>query len=144
MNRQTITATFKRPATLLSDGGTNAKTAKNKLKTLILYLAPLAQNSQGRNLCPKASDGCAASCLFSAGRGAFKSVQAARINRTEYFLTQRLEMLQQAAAEINKAAAKVETLAVRLNGTSDVRIVEMLTERHTIATNVVFYDYTKI
>ena len=144
MNRQTISATFKRPATLLSDGGTNAKTAKNKLKTLILYLAPLAQNSQGRNLCPKASEGCAASCLFSAGRGAFKSVQAARINRTEYFLTQRLEMLQQAAGEINKAAAKVETLAVRLNGTSDVRLVEMLTERHTIAANVVFYDYTKI
>lgn len=141
----TITATtYKRPAQLLSKGDTNAKTAKNELSTLILYLAPLAQNSQGRNLCPKASEGCAAACLFTAGRGAFNSVQASRVNRTEYFLANRLGFLAQAANEINKAAAKVDALAVRMNGTSDLRLVEMLTERHKIAANVVFYDYTKI
>lgn len=133
-----------KPANLLSNGDTNAKTAKNELSTLILYLAPLAQNSQGRNLCPKASAGCAAACLFTAGRGRFNNVQASRINRTEYFLQNRLGFLEQAAKEINKAAAKTKTLAVRLNGTSDVRLVEMLTERHDIADNVVFYDYTKI
>lgn len=135
---------YKVPARLLSPGETNAKTAKNDLKTLILYLAPLAQNSQGRNLCPKASEGCAAACLFSAGRGAFDSVQAARINRTEYFLGARLDFLEQAAKEINRAAKKAGTLAVRLNGTSDVRLAEMLTERHKIAENVIFYDYTKV
>lgn len=144
MNKATIYQAFKRPAQLLSKGETNAKTAKNELSTLILYLAPLAQNSQGRNLCPKASDGCAAACLFSAGRGTLNLVKRARMNRTEYFLADRLGLLAQAAKEINKAAAKVETLAVRLNGTSDVRLVEMLTERHDIAANVVFYDYTKI
>ena len=133
-----------KPANLLSKGDTNAKTAKNELSTLILYLAPLAQNSQGRNLCPKASAGCAAACLFTAGRGRFNSVQTSRINRTEYFLQNRLGFLEQAAKEINRAAAKTKTLAVRLNGTSDVRLVEMLTERHDIAANVVFYDYTKI
>ena len=71
-------------------------------------------------------------------------MQTSRINRTEYFLQNRLGFLEQAAKEINRAAAKTKTLAVRLNGTSDVRLVEMLTERHDIAANVVFYDYTKI
>lgn len=139
-----ILGTYKKPASLLSKGDTNAKTAKNELSTLILYLAPLAQNSQGRNLCPKASAGCAAACLFTAGRGRFNNVQASRINRTEYFLSARLEFLEQAAKEINAAAKKAEKVAVRLNGTSDLRLVEMLTERHTIAENVIFYDYTKI
>lgn len=136
--------TYKVPARLLSPGETNSKTAKNELKTLILYLAPMAQNSQGRNLCPKASKGCAAACLFSAGRGAFSSVEAARVNRTEYFLGARLDFLQQAAKEINRAAKKAGTLAVRLNGTSDARLAEMLTQRHKIAENVIFYDYTKV
>ena len=61
MNKATILQQFKRPAQLLSKGETNAKTAKNELSALILYLAPLAQNSQGRNLCPKASATCSAS-----------------------------------------------------------------------------------
>jgi hypothetical protein len=139
-----ILGTYKKPANLLSKGDTNAKTSKNELSTLILYLAPLAQNSQGRNLCPKASKGCAAACLFTAGRGRFNSVQASRINRTEYFLSARLEFLEQSAKEINAAAKKAEKVAVRLNGTSDLRLVEMLTERHNIAENVIFYDYTKI
>lgn len=137
------------PAKLLSAGDTNAKTAKNSLQTYILYLSPASQNSTGRNLCPKASDGCRAACLFSAGRGRFNNVQQARINRTEYLLRDRAGFLAQLAQEINKAAKKEakktgQNIAVRLNGTSDLKLVEMLTDRHEIAPNVVFYDYTKI
>lgn len=60
---------------LLSPGNTNTKTAKNSLKTFILYLSPYNYNSKGVNLCPKASKGCALACLYTAGRGAFSNVQ---------------------------------------------------------------------
>ena len=137
------------PAKLLSPGTTNAKTAKNDLTSYILYLSPASQNSQGRTLCPKASKGCIASCLFTAGRGRFTNVQQARINRTEYFLRDRSGFLAQLAEEINKYAKKeakksTKPIAVRLNGTSDLKLVEMLTARHEIEKNVIFYDYTKI
>jgi hypothetical protein len=139
--KQTI---FKVPDKLLSKGSTNAKTAKNSIETLILYLAPFTQNSKGINLCPKATEGCAAACLFTAGRGAFSNVAQSRINRTEYYLHDRKAFLAQLAKEVNSQAKKVPTLAVRLNGTSDIKLVEMLTLTHDIAPNVVFYDYTKI
>jgi len=128
----------------LSDGDSNTKTAKNKRDTLILYLAPLKQNSFGVNMCPKASDGCAAACLFTAGRGAFSNVANARIKKTEAFLSNRKAFLNESAQQINKRAANVKQLAVRLNGTSDVKIVEMLVSLYEIASNVIFYDYTKI
>ena len=132
---------------LLSKGDTNAKTAKNLRDTLILYLSPFTQNSKGINLCPKASAGCADKCLFTAGMGVFPNVIEARKNRTEFFLSNRREFLAQIAREINNKAKRqkaFQPLAVRLNGTSDVKLVEMITSAHDIHPNVVFYDYTKI
>lgn len=131
---------------LLSPGATNAKTAKNLRESLILYLAPLDQNSKGVNLCPKASAGCAAACLFTAGRGVFANVQNARINRTEFMLSNRTAFTHQLIDEINKKAYKTAgELAVRLNGTSDVKLVRFIEMSGlSIAPNVVFYDYTKI
>ena len=78
--------TYKIPKNLLSKGTTNAKTSKNEQDTYILYLAPYNQNSKNINICPKASEGCAEACLFSAGRGAFSNVINARKNKTEYYL----------------------------------------------------------
>ena len=49
--------------------GTNAKTSKGddeNTLTAILYLAP--NTISGYNVCPNASPGCIASCLFTAGR----------------------------------------------------------------------------
>lgn len=140
----TKTTTYKVPERLLSLGDNNAKTVKNGLETLILYLAPFTQNSKGINLCPKATAGCASACLFTAGRGAFSNVAQSRMNKTEYYLHDRPGFLAQAAKEINRAAKKVYKLAVRLNGTSDLKLVEMLTLAHDIEPNVIFYDYTKI
>jgi hypothetical protein len=48
---------------LLSEGSTNAKTAKNETKTFILYLAPFNLNSFGLSVCPKASKGCIQACF---------------------------------------------------------------------------------
>ena len=43
------TAVPNMPKKLLSPGSTNAKTAKNEIKTYILYLMPYNQHRQGRN-----------------------------------------------------------------------------------------------
>ena len=131
---------------LLSNGNTNAKTAKNLRESLILYLAPFTQNSKGINLCPKASAGCIIACLFTAGRGVFAVVQNARRERTEFFLHDRHTFVRQIITEINHKAKRTQgELAVRLNGTSDIKLVQMCeaTGMH-IEPNVVFYDYTKI
>ena len=131
---------------ILSNGNTNEKTKKNVRETLILYLTPVNQNSKGINLCPKASDGCASSCLYTAGRGAFNSVQKARLERTELMLGDRKAFLTQVISEINRKAKRTEgELAVRFNGTSDFKLVELaIATNLPIEPNVVFYDYTKI
>lgn len=136
---------YKKVDKLLSEGYSNAKTKKNIRQTLILYLSPAKQNSKGINLCPKASLGCLQSCLFTAGHGKFTNTQNARINRAEYYLADRFLFLEQIVTEINKKAKKTKgDLAIRLNGTSDVKLVEQICQMYTIADNVVFYDYTKI
>ena len=66
--------------------GTNAKTVKSDKQgvylTAILYLAPAVQVA-GVNLCPLSEMAkCRAACLYTAGRGAFNSVQSARIRKT--------------------------------------------------------------
>lgn len=128
--------------TLMSKGNTNAKTAKNKRETMILYLMP--GMVLGHNMCPKATEGCLAACLNTAGRGAFSNVQNSRLAKTMEFIRDRRSFLSQCASEINKSAKKVDELAVRMNGTSDVKLVEMMIAENEIAQNVVFYDYTKI
>jgi len=149
---------YKTPARLLSAGISNAKTKKNELKTFILYLAPYKQNFKGVNICPKASKGCAAACLFTAGRGAFNNVQNARINKTNFYIENKPLFIKKLASEIIRETAKAkkngEQIAFRLNGTSDVDFVYLL-EKYAgldildLVYNIskptaVFYDYTKI
>jgi len=115
---------------LLSNGSTNAKTSKNSIKTFILYLSPYNLNSKGINICPKASKGCAAACLYSAGRGAFSNVQKARQNKTEYYLNDKKGFINnlsnQILKEYNKAKKGGYKIAFRLNGTSDLDFVYLL------------------
>ena len=143
---------FKIPKKLLSQGMTNAKTKKNKLKTFILYLAPYNQNSKGVNICPHASKGCAAACLFSAGRGKFSNVVKSRINKTEYFLRDKKNFLHQLHKEIIQEYYKAKNgnykIAIRLNGTSDLDFLHLLRVNfgfcsESYSDNMVFYDYTK-
>ena len=141
------------PTTLLSTGISNTKTAKNSLKTFILYLAPYNQNSKGINICPKASKGCAAACLFTAGRGIMAPVIKGRVKKTEYYLRDKKAFINQLAGEIlqkyNTAKRKNEKIAFRLNGTSDLDFVYLLQKYsglniETLKDHAIFYDYTKI
>jgi hypothetical protein len=138
---------------LLSPGSTNTKTAKNSLKTFILYLSPYNLNSKGINLCPKASKGCALACLYTAGRGAFSNVQKARQNKTEYYLRDKkgfvLNLSNQIMKEYSKAKKGGYKIAFRLNGTTDIDFVYLLQKYanldiSTLQDFAVFYDYSKI
>lgn len=133
-------------------GISNAKTSKGEtlgIMTGILYLAP--HSIAGRNVCPFASKGCAAACLYSAGRGAFNSAQLARIAKTNLFHASPrafVEMLAVDIAALERKANKAGMIpAVRLNGTSDLpwenlkgELGVSLMERFP---GVNFYDYTK-
>jgi hypothetical protein len=136
----------------------DAKTIKGNSKgyaTAILYLAP-AQEASSKTLCPYASEGCKASCLYTAGRGAMSNVAAARIKKTLAFLSDREAFLSGLARNI--ASFRVWAIrqglkpCVRLNGTSDVmweRLpVDYAGKRFdnlmSIWPTLQFYDYTKI
>jgi len=138
---------------LLSNGSTNAKTSKNSIKTFILYLSPYNLNSKKINICPKASEGCAAACLYSAGRGAFSNVQKARQNKTEYYLNDKIGFINnlsnQIIKEYNKAKKGNYKIAFRLNGTSDLDFVYLLQKYASLNITdlkdfALFYDYTAI
>jgi hypothetical protein len=139
---------FKIPASLLSDGLTNAKTKKNNVTSFILYLAP-ANESGIVNVCPFASDGCKSACLYKAGRGKFSNVQISRINRTKFLAADRQLFYTKLGNELLMIAATYKKAAVRLNGTSDIDHLDLL-KRYTgidfLAKkykNIKFYDYTK-
>ena len=151
----TKTQNYKPVKNLLSKGSTNTKTAKNSLETFILYLAPERQNSKGVNLCPKASKGCAAACLYTAGRGKFTNVKASRINKSEYYINDKKVFINQLSKEIVKIAAKAikqdKKIAIRLNGTSDQDFISIIKRYKNLDLlndkqfkNLVFYDYTAI
>lgn len=129
----------------------NAKTIKGEslgYLTGILYLAPHRIADGKTNLCPASTPGCRAACLYSAGRGAFKSIQAARIKKTQWFLSDQAGFIDQLIIDIKALIrkAKREGLkpAVRLNGTSDIDWQVIAPQLFTMFPDVQFYDYTKV
>lgn len=127
--------------------GADAKTVKGQKKgylTGILYMAPHTLGG-GKSLCPFSTAGCRSVCLYSAGRGAFNSVQQARIKKTQLFLGNPTAFVSRLHDDIDslmrEARKKGLIPAVRLNGTTDI-----LWEKHGIPQafpELQFYDYTK-
>ena len=134
--------------------------------TYILHLAPA--DLSGYNTCPKATDGCKAGCLNTAGRGGmFKPgmntnyVQEARIRKTKMFFENRAEFMKLLVKDIElgiKQCKKKNMIPVfRLNGTSDLsweKYEVTITDksgRSIVFRNIFeafpfvkFYDYTKV
>jgi len=142
---------------LLSTG--NPKLLKGEKKgymSFVLHLAPA--DLSGKNTCPKATAGCKAACLNTAGRGGiFKKgettnvIQQARIRKTKMFFEQRDEFMTLLSKEIQAGIKKAEKLgyipAFRLNGTSDLSWEKYRIDGKTIFElfpDVQFYDYTKV
>ena len=119
--------------------------------SFILHLAP--STLSGKNTCPKATPGCTAACLNTAGRGGmFKRgentnmIQKARIRKTVQYFEQREQFLLDLEADIRKAIKFAErkglTPVFRLNGTSDLSVEKWgIIEKFP---TVQFYDYTKV
>ena len=137
---------------------TNAKTIKGQqygYMTGVLYLAPYTLS--GYNTCAMAHIAeCHEPCLNSAGRGAFNSVQQARIRKTKMFYEDRDAFFAALIPDITRLIRKARKLGLipvcRLNGTSDIKwenvdfwyegihylnIFEMFPDLQ-------FYDYTKM
>ena len=127
----------------------NSKTQKGEklgYLTGILYLAP-SDESGVMNVCPMASPGCKAGCLFTAGRAQFTpDIIKGRIRKTRYLYNDRARFVAQLHKNIQKLVKRAAKLglipAVRINGTSD--LPQLALQLATDYPDVQFYDYTKI
>jgi hypothetical protein len=147
---------------LLSVGNPKVlKGLKQGFNTYILHLAPA--DLSGHQTCPKATEGCKAACLNTAGRGGmFKkgettnTIQQARIRKTKMFFENRTEFMIQLVKDIElgiKQSIKKGLVPVfRLNGTSDlsfekyevIRDGKLYRNIFSAFADNVFYDYTKV
>jgi hypothetical protein len=125
--------------------------------SFILHLAP--STLSGHNTCPKATRGCIAACLNTAGRGGmFKRgettnvIQKARIRKTNYFYDDRAGFMYDLMQDIKKGIRLANKLGLepvfRLNGTSDLswEKYEMTEGKNVfeVFAGIQFYDYTKV
>ena len=117
------------------------KGQKINVNTAILYLAP-DTTVTNKTICPNASrNGCSNDCLASSGRLGMINGQLAQIRRTLYYLYHNESFMIQLQNEIDKYHKKYgDTLAVRLNGTSDLNWAEFIANNPKIQ----FYDYSKL
>jgi hypothetical protein len=143
---------------LLSTGNPKIlKGLKSGYNTYILHLAPA--DLSGYNTCPKATAGCKAACLNTAGRGGmFKkgettnAIQKARIRKTKMFYEQRQDFMLTLKKDIELAINQSKKLGLipvfRLNGTSDLswEKYDMIPGQNVFECfpDIQFYDYTKI
>jgi hypothetical protein len=139
---------FKMPSYLLGverDAKTIKGTAGGYL-TGILYLAP-GQLAGVGNLCPHASAGCLAACLFTAGNARFENVNRGRVMRTRFLHENRAGFIAalkgEIAALIRKAKRRGLRPVLRLNGTSDLPWEKLAPEIFTEFPRLRVYDYTK-
>jgi hypothetical protein len=126
----------------------NAKTPKGEKEgflTGILYLKPADSSGLG-NLCPKASAGCKAACLNTAGLGVMSTVQQGRQRKTELFFNDPNKFVESLVKEVKllekRAEKKGMTPCVRINGTSDMPSLARAVAKQV--PDVQFYDYTKL
>jgi hypothetical protein len=153
-----------KPTHKLLSVGADPKTVKGekeKVRTGVMYLAP-ASSSGVMNVCAKASAGCIAACLNTAGRANPKmdkkrTIQAARIRRTKFFKRERplffVTLVLEIQNLINAALRANMTPALRPNGTADLRFDKIkikntgtFLDGQTIMEvfpTLTVYDYTK-
>ena len=144
--------------TILAQPESNPKVAKNgkvvDVMTAPMHLAPF--NLSGFQVCPKASDGCAAACLHTAGNPAYMdSKEKSRVVKTRAYFKERAAFMAVLTFEMlahrRKWSARGYDVAYRLNATSDLpwenRKVDINGVTVTLMeffTDCQFYDYTAV
>ncbi len=145
------------PFSYLAGYNRSQKVSKGKasgIDTLILYLSPA--KSSGFNVCPYATGHCIKACLAESGRALLEAragkstIRASRIYKTRFFHINPEHFTRLLFEEIQSASRKAEkrgqSLAVRLNGTSDLSPERFTTGGLNVLQafpKVTFYDYTK-
>jgi len=135
------------------------KGTKQGYLSFILHLSPYDVAGVG-NVCPKATPGCIAACLNTAGRGGMftpeqgtNTIQEARKRKTRYFFADRNAFMKDLYNDIQKAINYAErkglTPVFRLNGTSDLSWEKYEVDAtgqniFGLFPQVQFYDYTKV
>jgi len=122
--------------------------------TFGVYLAP--NTISGYSVCPNATKGCIAACLYASGRAKIDTkIPAARIKRTKMLFEQpdlfHAELRKNLDAAIRKANKDGKKLAARLNCDSDIDPTDFGGLNGVTGVNylklypdVQFYDYTKV
>ena len=140
-------------SSLLAKPESNPKLAKGSKVGVLsapLHLAPA--NLSGFEVCPKASKGCRAACLHTAGNPAYMAgKERARVARTRMYFQARDAFMACLVVEIQALVNRANKLnmepAVRLNATSDIPFervrVQGFSNIMEMFPQVQFYDYTK-
>ena len=120
------------------------KGRKLRVETGVVYLSPSTES--GRNLCPKATAGCAAACLgHNSGQLAMPASRRSRLWKSRMFTERRREFLETLARDVRNLEARARRAryvpAVRCDGSSDTGIGARLAPMFP---QVQFYDYTKV
>jgi len=118
-----------------------SKGIKLKINTAILYMQP-ADKVATKTLCAGADlFGCKPDCLISSGQLGMTQAQKAVTKRTLCYLLEPTRFADTLRAEIFLHSANYgDTLAVRLNGTTDIDFSNFIETMPSIR----FYDYTKV
>jgi hypothetical protein len=119
------------------------KGTKQGYLSFILHLSPYDVAGVG-NVCPKATPGCIAACLNTAGRGGMftpeqgtNTIQEARKRKTRLFFADRASFMTDLAADIRKA--------IKYAGKQGLTPVFRLNANiFALFPTVQFYDYTKV
>lgn len=136
--------------------GSSVKIAKNNKKgvdTYVLYLAPA--HKSGYNVCPKATVECINACLDESGHNRIdvkeNRINKSRIAKTKLFFEYRNFFMAWLVAELTAHKAKAESknfeFSVRINGTSDLSLLQFKHKGKNLLElfpDTQFYDYTKV
>jgi hypothetical protein len=135
----------------------DAKTVKGEkigILTGVMYFAPV--DLSGYQVCAKATVACSAACLFTAGRGVYKSVYNGRMRKTKLFFENRELFMSMLYEDVRKLVVRAKNkgmqAVVRPNGTSDIPWEKIAFTHNGVYyrnifeafPDVQFYDYTKI
>jgi hypothetical protein len=154
MNREeslaTVAASLRWELKILSP--LNHKSVKGEAQGYLqamLYLSP-ATEAGGKTLCPHSTPACREGCLAHAGRNSMPKAVGARLRRTLAYLNDREQFMRDLVAELRIMQRAADdagmTLAVHLNGTTDIRWEEERIGAYTVFDlfdRARFADYTR-
>jgi hypothetical protein len=124
----------------------NFKLEKNLIPTWGLSLMPEKRNSFGVDLCIDSNVHCRNGCIVNSGGARFDAVMNARLEKIDFFISDKQRFLKILFAELTYIDAIEDLALIRLNMFSDVDwLNEFLNHGYDLTTfkNLVFYGYTK-